>query len=110
MLRHLALRGCVLSCFVMCSCLWDKLNMSLSCCGEITCRTKAVGSPFLAQALPPQQAIQMRSPLNLETVIWYETETVLFFFLILEVRINFCEGQRGYQRVLFPFVPYALGQ
>lgn len=89
-----------LLCHVFLPNLWDRLNMSLSCCGEITCRTKTVGSAFLAQALPPRQAIQVRS-LNLGTVTWCETETEEFF-LILRIQIM---GSKEVTKVFFSLLP-----
>lgn len=51
-----------LLCHVFWPNLWDGLNMSLSCWGEITCRTKVLGHAFLA--LPSKQALQGREPQN----------------------------------------------
>lgn len=55
-----------LLCHVFWPNLWDGLNMSLSCCGEIMCRTKVLDRAFLAQALPSKQALPVRDPQNLD--------------------------------------------
>lgn len=67
--------------------LWDGLNMSLSSCDEIICRTKVLGCVFLAQALPSKQAVQGRNPQNLDKSLSFSSleKLKLFFYKSKEI-------------------------